>query len=256
MGVPFLNCFLRESSNFTRLRTPTNFSYMARRRPGRIYSGESMRDESHKTLIGIVREHVDVWRKQAGWSRESVVQTIVTAHDAMAGPEMTGIRFEPNTRDVFERNKVNADRVFRWLDDVGSDKNLLPANFLRSILSAMPMEVRMACVDDVLRPLGLGCRHTDEAPDIGINLSHVVEMITRDGDAHKAAAEAVANPTPENIAAAERKLSSSIEAKTRVRRILAGAYRAITGTRAVLAKLPGIRGRHKNRSVSSEAVGR
>lgn len=116
-----------------------------------------MRNESHnpKTLIGAIRESVIQWRKREGWSRESVVQAIVEAHEMIEGPLVTEIKFDPDTRDTFERSKVNADRVFRWLDDETKDKNLLPANFLPSILSALPLDLRLQCVGGLLRPLGL-----------------------------------------------------------------------------------------------------
>ncbi len=96
-----------------------------------------MRDVSHKTWIAIVLDHVNAWRKANGWSRETVVQMIVEAHECTNGPVVTGIKFEPHTADTFERWKVNADRVFRWLDDSSKDTNLLPTNFIPSILAAM-----------------------------------------------------------------------------------------------------------------------
>ena len=83
-----------------------------------------MRDVSHKTWIAIVLDHVNAWRKANGWSRETVVQMIVEAHDRMNGQVVTGIKFEPHTADTFERWKVNADRVFRWLDDSSKERRV------------------------------------------------------------------------------------------------------------------------------------
>lgn len=111
-----------------------------------------------KTLIAILRDYVEEWRKANGWSRESVAAEIVTAHAALGAPRTTGIVFDPPTRDTFERMRVNADRIFRWLDDVTKDRNHLPANFIPSILYALPLPMRMHAVDDVLRQLGLGYR--------------------------------------------------------------------------------------------------
>lgn len=39
--------------------------------------------------------------------------------------------------------KVNADRVFRWLDDGTKDTNLVPANFVPSILAALPTDLKV-----------------------------------------------------------------------------------------------------------------
>lgn len=113
-----------------------------------------MRNES-QTLIGIIRAAVTEWRKREDWSREAVVQAIVEAHEQLGGPKATGIKFDPNTRDVFERAKVNADRVFRWLDDESKDSTLLPANFVQSILGALPMDLRMHCLHEFLLPIGI-----------------------------------------------------------------------------------------------------
>ncbi|WP_238912512.1 hypothetical protein [Achromobacter xylosoxidans] len=117
-----------------------------------------MRHESHKSLIATLRDHLSAWRKAEGWSRETMVDHIVNAHSNVGGEAASGIRFDPQTRDTFERMKVNADRVFRWLDDETKDTNLLPANFLQSVLAAMPHDRRRHCVDDLLRPLGLAVR--------------------------------------------------------------------------------------------------
>ena len=119
-----------------------------------------MRNGSH-TFIGALRDAIEDWRKANGWSRETVVMLIVEAHDSIGGPVATGIEFDPPTRDAFNRAKVNADRVFRWLDDVTKDSNTCPPNFLPSILSALPLDRRMALVNHWLMPLDICCRAVD-----------------------------------------------------------------------------------------------
>jgi hypothetical protein len=140
-----------------------------------------MRNQSHKTLIGTVRAAVIEWRKREGWSRESVVQVIVEAHERIEGPATSGIR------DAFDRTKVNADRVFRWLDDESKDNNLLPSNFLPSILAALPMDLRLQVLGDLLRPLGLEVRgaETQEAPAFN-RFSHASSIIKESAEASTA----------------------------------------------------------------------
>lgn len=122
------------------------------------------RDTHQPTPISIVRDHVEAWRKAQGWSRETLAQTIVEAHERLGLHLATGIRFEPPTTDPYERTRVNADRIYRWLDDTSKDKNLLPFNFIWSVLAAMPMERRLALADDLLTPVGMGARdESDEA---------------------------------------------------------------------------------------------
>lgn len=117
-----------------------------------------MQHESHRTLIAILRDAVEAWRKRNGWSRETAAQMIVDAHERIGGPAVSGIVFDPPSRDTFERAKANADRIFRWLDDLTKDRNHLPPNFIPSILAALPADLLTAAVNDLLRPLNLACR--------------------------------------------------------------------------------------------------
>lgn len=113
-----------------------------------------MRHES-QTLIATLLKHVNAWRRSEGWSRETAAQAIVEAHEAIGGPAVTGIRFDKSNTDAFARQKAAADRIFRWLDDASKDSNLLPVNFIPSILAAMPVTVRISALNDLLRPFSL-----------------------------------------------------------------------------------------------------
>ncbi|MBI2306122.1 MAG: hypothetical protein HYU78_02355 [Rhodocyclales bacterium] len=115
-----------------------------------------MQQTTHtKTAISIVRDHVEDWRRQNRWSRETAADMIVQAHERIGGPRLTGIVFDPPTRDTFERMRVNADKIYRWLDDSSKDKNLLTVNFLWSIFAALPDERRLHLVDALLAPVGM-----------------------------------------------------------------------------------------------------
>ena len=106
-----------------------------------------MQNTSH-TIISILKNHFEGWRKANNFSRETAVAYVVEAHEALGFDKVSGIRFDPNTKDAYDRMKVNADRVYRWLDDVTTDKNLLPTNFIPSVLAALPLECRVACVSE------------------------------------------------------------------------------------------------------------
>lgn len=126
-----------------------------------------MRSNPHnptKTRIAMYRECVEEMRKREGWSRETVCQMIVEAHERIGGPATTGIRFEPPTTDAYERQKVNAERIFRWLDDVTKDKNLLPANFEASIEEAMPIDIYLKFENMRLARKGVELRLIEVAP--------------------------------------------------------------------------------------------
>lgn len=172
-----------------------------------------MRNESHRTSIAILLEHVNAWRRAESWSRETVVQQIVEAHEAINGPAITGIEFEPNSSDTFKRFKANADRVMRWLDDATKDNNLLPANFQKSILAAMPLERRLHCLDDLYRDIGVGSRalsvHTGSDLDA---VSILRNILAENADAHRAVAELVDGGTRDELLTAQRELSESLAA--------------------------------------------
>lgn len=106
------------------------------------------------TLVAIVRNYVNAWRKREGWSRESVINVIVDAHNKAGAEKLTGITFSESD-DAFNRQYVNAQKVYRWLDDESKDSNLLPANFIPSVLAAMPQDLRLRLLDDLLGPLGV-----------------------------------------------------------------------------------------------------
>ncbi|TEA79818.1 hypothetical protein [Allopusillimonas ginsengisoli] len=111
-----------------------------------------------QSLIGILREEISEYRRINRLSRETVAQAIVEAHERLGADAITGLRFEPKTTDAFERTKVNADRIFRWLDDETKDGNLLPPNFLQSLLAGLPDEVTRRALDRILMPLGFAVR--------------------------------------------------------------------------------------------------
>lgn len=111
-----------------------------------------------QSLIAILLEEISEYRRVHRLSRETVAQAIVEAHERLGADSVTGIRFEPKTVDAFERTKVMADRIFRWLDDKTKDGNLLPANFLPSILAGLPEEVTRRALDRILMPLGFAVR--------------------------------------------------------------------------------------------------
>lgn len=117
-----------------------------------------MQRATHPSAIAIVSDHIEAWRRDNRWSRETVADFIVQAHDRIGGPEITGIRFEPPTTDAFERMRVNADRLFRWLDDRSKDKNLLTLNMFWPILEALPVDRRVMLLNDLLQPVGIAVR--------------------------------------------------------------------------------------------------
>jgi Putative bacterial toxin ydaT len=186
-----------------------------------------MRNQS-QTLIATIRAAVSEWRKREGWSRESVVDAIVQAHESIDGQAVTGIAFDPNTRDTFERMKVNADRVFRWLDDETKDSTLLPANFIPSILAALPMDLRIHVLNQVLRPLGVEARGSESveggtAFDVTSDLR---AMMKESGEAQMALLGLSADSSIEELKKALREVEESREVDARTAQHIKAAIAA------------------------------
>jgi hypothetical protein len=164
-------------------------------------------------LIAHVRVAVQAWRKREGRSRESIVQGIVETFEALGGPDAIGLRFEPETRDPFERTKVNADRVFRWLDDDSKDNNLLPANFLPYVLAALPVDLRIRCVDELLQPAGLTVRMASSDP-LALDAATLIKSVAKEGgEATSALAALVDGADPGELESAQQELTESIAAQ-------------------------------------------
>lgn len=169
-----------------------------------------MRDISHTSFISVLRQGVQIWRKREQWSRETVVQEIIDVHCALGLDKSSGVVFDPQTRDAYERTKVNADRVYRWLDDETKDTNLLPVNFLPSILAALPMDLRIRSVNELLYPAGLHCDVTPTGGEISTPAQMLRSVIKESGEAQSAIADLVDHPDIDRLRIAERELTESI----------------------------------------------
>lgn len=175
-----------------------------------------MQRESHRptTVITILREAVDEWRRGNHWSRETVSSIIVEAHERIDAPLITGMVFDPPTRDAFERMRVNADRIFRWLDDVSKDRNHLPLNMLPSVLAALPMELRVQTADRMLRQAGLAARamSTQAQPLVDTAVSLLQRNLVETAEANSALAELVDGIEAGELDNARRQVDQAIEA--------------------------------------------
>lgn len=196
-----------------------------------------MRNESHKTLISRLAEYVDDWRKDAGMSQQTVVDEIVKTHDLIDGPAATGIEFDAGV-DEFKRMHANSQRVWRWLDDKSKDTNLMPANFLPSVLAAMPDETRRAFLTEMLYPLGLKVSALDAAEEADLSFEHVCDTHMEAVTAVHLISLAQKDPTEANLAKAEQAAQKVTERFARTRKVLAGARAKCKGLFNKFRKVP------------------
>jgi hypothetical protein len=137
-----------------------------------------MRDSSHKSRIGIIRDHIAAWRKAHGWSRETAAAEIVAAHERIGG-HLSGVIVFDKNGDAYATQKNHADRIWRWLDDESKENNLMPANFENSILAALPLERRVDLLNEILAQIDCAARARHHDADAQLNAHELVQTIMR-----------------------------------------------------------------------------
>lgn len=112
----------------------------------------------------ILRAEIEAWRTSERMSREAVAISIVEAHQQLGAELATEISFEYEG-DAFTRARKSAQKIFRWLDEGN-----LPAQLVPSILAALPVERRLACLSQMYCNLGVQVRPIDAGTVETINL--------------------------------------------------------------------------------------
>lgn len=169
-----------------------------------------MKTGLHRTSwIAIVAAHVDMWKASRNWSRETVAEAIVSKYCEIYPYGLPGVEEFSNHSDVFTRHTTNATRIFRWLDDCTKDKNLLSANFLPVILQAMPVELRLRCFNEMLRPMYMvtnQLHNVDQAGDEKKSIDHLKLVLKEGAEACTAMTNLIDGETPDELAAAQHEL--------------------------------------------------
>lgn len=167
---------------------------------------------SHKTKLSILAHYVEEWKKRAG-SRETVATLIVEAHIARGANGQPKLQFETQG-DIFVLAKSRADRIFRWLDDQFKDTNFMPINFEDSVLAAMPVDLRMAYLNEWLGGnFGLTVQAVGSGSELDAS-THFMAVSKETAEAVVSMAKVASSPTPANIASATVEIS---EAETTLR---------------------------------------
>lgn len=112
----------------------------------------SLRDSSHsRTVVAALAAAMTDWKDSNAWSRESVAD-IVAGHFHDHHPNgLQGLVFQRRgSGDEYTRMHSNANKLFRWLDEVTKDTNLVPVNLLPYLLGAMPMQLRTKTINNIL----------------------------------------------------------------------------------------------------------
>ncbi|MFM0330678.1 hypothetical protein [Paraburkholderia strydomiana] len=182
-----------------------------------------MRDSSHKSRIGIIRDHVAAWRKAHGWSRETAAAEIVAAHERIGG-HLSGVIVFDKSGDVYTTQKNHADRIWRWLDDESKENNLMPANFENSILAALPVERRVDLLNEILSQIDCVARGRHHDASAQLNAHELVQTIMRANHRTEAdAADLLDGVDPGELPRLHSSLVDDIRVKQRTLRVVESA---------------------------------
>lgn len=170
-------------------------------------------------IASVLRAEIEAWRRAGNISREAVAAMVMDAHDALGGEAVTGVDFS-FVGDTYTQAKKGAQKLFRWLDD-GST---LPAAMVQSILAALPFDVRMHCLNQMFRPLGVEARSLEPVTPARFDgLAHLQAMIKENSEAQSAVVLAASTQSPEAIKVAIKEVTESIQADTDAKRSLEAA---------------------------------
>ncbi len=164
-----------------------------------------------QSLIASLRAAVTTWRQRKNWSRETVIAEIVGVHKRIGAEAASGIQFEEGG-DAFNRMRANAERVWRWLDDETKDTNLLPANFIRSLIVALPLDLRLQVMDALLMGTGLHADVLSEAQSDASLPQHLRRISKECGEAAASIAQVLDKGDATDLANADRELAEAAEA--------------------------------------------
>lgn len=115
-----------------------------------------MRHLPQRSVISVVADYCRRWlASDSRMSREAVADSVVNTYYRMQFDRVVGIDFRRAGQNPTRALKTNAERFWRWLNDVDKCNTLLPPNLLPVVLGAMPLELRAACAQELLAPCGL-----------------------------------------------------------------------------------------------------
>lgn len=167
-----------------------------------------MRNISHGSWVKVVSEAVEAWRVRENWSRETVCAEFVDEFKNTERQNAWNIEFS-NHADVFQRQKNDADKIMRWLDDVNKDNNLLGLNFSKVILRRLPLDLRIRAAAEIMADIGLHVHMTEDSEDAEPSISDVFSVQIESTKALQLATIALQDPTEENLQLAELQMSTA-----------------------------------------------
>lgn len=185
-------------------------------------SNQFMRGDSQgRTTIAIIAAAIVEWKDSKGWSRETVADAIIRHFYNLQPKGLPGISFNLNSSDdEYQRMHVNANKLFRWLDDITKDGNL-PANLAVYLLGALPVELRTKTINTLLLTGGIdmSAKPIVQA-DPARPLDMLESVLAESAEAAKALAALVDGVDPGELEHAQHTLSMALIAMQSAKRVI------------------------------------
>lgn len=162
----------------------------------------------HQAPVAILRAEIEAWRTENRMSREAVAIVITEAHQANGADVATEISFEFPGSDAYDRAKKSAQKIFRWLDEGN-----LPAQLVPSILAALPVDRRLACLSQMYCNLGVEMRPANCDDVITVSLgTHLPIVMKEAGEAQLALVSLPPEATDAALLAVHKELTEAEQA--------------------------------------------
>lgn len=166
-----------------------------------------------KSVTGFIKDMLDGWRKINGWSQSTVVANVVEAHKAIDAERSTEIVFEEERRgrDLTHCQRINMQRVYRWLESDDDGPGNMPVNFLPSVLAALPVDLRVQLANEILAPCGLAVRALSDSSESGFDpMSHLGRFLVEFPEAQQAMMKMAGCDAPETALATIKELDDVV----------------------------------------------
>lgn len=187
-------------------------------------------NDSQETWKDFLKRCYSSWTNKAGISKETAADEVVRIHNEHGAQYKTGLHFNPASVTEANRLKANCATLTRYMDREELFE-LFPY-----ILAAMGDEQKLAFATQYLMPAGLVVNLASEANHDEFNYEAAADVQSAACDAMKALTAAALNPTPENLAIAEREADRAHERFKRTKGLIAAARNACKKTTAVIGK--------------------
>lgn len=155
-----------------------------------------------KSVTALVKGMLDDWRRSLRWSQSAAIDSVVQAHKAIDGERVAEILFEEERpgRDATHCQRINMQKVYRWLESDDEGPGNMPVNFLPSVLAALPEELRVQLANDILAPCGLVAHLVGQSSESEFDPSqHVMTMLKELPEAKKAAYDLTRSTSDETL---------------------------------------------------------